>query len=135
MRAAHSTAKKPHASGNEARVERFVARYVDSPAKAELLRVLAFRPNEFQTLPEILALTASGGRDIERAIFALREFGLIQLKEGPKGTAVALAHDSVARRLAPALWAYLKKSSAQRPNGGAPQASLGRASTTPGGGP
>lgn len=108
MRAEHSPSK-PHASANQRRVERFVEKYVDSQAKAELLRVLAFRPNEFQTLPEILALTTSDPGDIEGAIFALREFGLVQLKEGPKGTAVALAHDSVARRLAPALWVFLKK--------------------------
>jgi hypothetical protein len=102
-----------HASASDAatskRVERFLARYVDSEAKAELLRVLTYRPNQFQTLPEILALTRSSGSDIERAIFTLRSLGLVQVKEGPRGTTVALSYDSIARKLAPAIWRHLKK--------------------------
>jgi biotin operon repressor len=98
------------ASATHKRVERFVEKYVDSEAKAELLRILTYRPNQFQTLPEILALTRSSSADIERAIFALRGLGL-QLKESPRGTVVALSHDSVARKLAPALRSYLKRAS------------------------
>jgi len=98
-----------HHSWSEKRIERFVEKYVDSQPKAEVLRILAFRPNQFQTLPEILALTKSSAADIERAIFALRGLGLVQLKDGPRGTAIGLTPDSVARRLAPALWAHLKR--------------------------
>lgn len=103
-----------HVSATQKRVERFVEKYIDSQAKAELLRILAFRPSQFQTLPEILALTKSSSAAIERAIFTLRGLGLLQLKDSPRGTAVALARDSVARRLAPALWAFLKKSAGQQ---------------------
>lgn len=109
MRAEH--APYSDASATHKRVERFVEKYVDSEAKAELLRILTYRPNQFQTLPEILALTRSDSADIERAIFALRGLGLLQLKESPRGTVVALSHDSVARKLAPALRSYLKRAS------------------------
>lgn len=101
-------------SETQKRVERFVEKYVDSQAKAELLRILAFRPSQFQTLPEILALTKSSSAEIERAIFTLRGLGLLQLKDSPRGSTVALAHDSVARRLAPALWTFLKKAVGQQ---------------------
>ena len=89
------------------RVEKFLAKYVDSLAKAELLRILAFRPSQFHSLPEILAQTTSSSGDLERAIFSLRGVGLVQLKEGPNGTVIGLSHDSAVRRLAQALWAYL----------------------------
>jgi len=95
-------------NANQKRVERFVAKYVDSPAKAELLRILSFRPNQFQTLPEILALTRSSLADIEQAVFSLRGLGLVQLKDGPRGTAIALSYESAARKLAHALWRHLK---------------------------
>lgn len=113
MRAERSSATE-HVSATQKRVERFVEKYIDSQAKAELLRILAFRPSQFQTLPEILALTTSSSAEIERAIFALRGLGLVQLKESPRGTAVALAHDSAARRLAPALWASLKRTAGRQ---------------------
>ncbi len=112
---AESSPSTAHVSATQKRVERFVEKYVDSQVKAELLRILAFRPSQFQTLPEILALTKSSSAEIERAIFTLRGLGLLQLKDSPRGTAVALAHDSVARRLAPALWAFLKKAASQQP--------------------
>lgn len=96
-------------SGSQKRVERFVAKYVDSQAKAELLRILAFRPNQFHTLPEILALTRASSADIEQAIFSLRGLGLVQLKDSPRDTMIALSYNSPARRLASALWSYLKK--------------------------
>jgi hypothetical protein len=97
------------ASPAQKRIDRFVEKYVDSTAKAELLRILAYRPSQFQTLPEILALTRSSSPDIERAVFALRGLGLIQLKEGPRGAAIALSPNSRVRRMAPALWRHLKK--------------------------
>lgn len=90
------------------RVEKFVYRYIDSPAKAELLRILCYRPTRFQTLPEILALSRSPAVDIERAVFSLRALGFVQLKSSPQGTAIALSPDSPARKLAPALWSHLK---------------------------
>jgi hypothetical protein len=99
------------ASTTQKQAERFADKYVDTEAKAELLRILAYRPSQFHTLPEILSLTRSGPQDIERAIFGLRGLGVLQLKESPRGPAVALSHNSLVRRIAPALWRHLKRAS------------------------
>ena len=90
------------------RVDKFVSRYVDSPAKAELLRVLCYRPAHFHSLPEILALSKSSAVDIERAAFSLRALGFVHFKSSPQGVVIALAPDSPVRKLAPNLWSHLK---------------------------
>ena len=88
------------------RLERFVQRYFDSPLKVEVIRTLAHRPNRFYTLEELATFTEANSADLERALFSLRQLGLVATKERQRGILIGLASFPVVRDMAIKLLRY-----------------------------
>lgn len=93
----------------KSRIVRFVEKYLDSPAKTEVFRILTGQPNEFKTMAQILALTELNPAEVKKAMLVLRGQNLIQVKESPSGQAYCLPYDTSIRRLLPALATFLEK--------------------------
>ena len=88
------------------RLQRFVTRYLDSPLKVEIIRVLARFPNQDYTIEELAQLVGEKPAEVERELLQLWQSGLV-LEHARGATKVArLSSTPVAREMSFRLWKY-----------------------------
>jgi DNA-binding transcriptional ArsR family regulator len=88
------------------RLQRFVTRYLDSPLKVEIVRVLARFPNQDYTIEELARLVGEKPAEVERELLHLWQSGLV-LERARGGTKVArLSSTPVTREMSFRLWKY-----------------------------
>ncbi len=88
------------------KLERFVTRSLGSPLKLEVFIHLAFHPSHSYTLEDLQSLTSVPPEDIEAALIALENRGLIFIQRLRGIVRAKLRRIPTVIRLAELLWRY-----------------------------
>lgn len=88
------------------RLQRFIARYLDSPLKIEIIRVLARFPNQDYALEELARLAGRKRAEVERELLYLWQSGLVSEHARGDTKVVRLSSTTVAREMSSRLWKY-----------------------------
>lgn len=107
-----AAARHPNREGPPAldrRLERFVQRYIDSPLKLEIMRLVARYPNRLHSLVDLEALLGAASVDIERAAMDLESLGLLQRRRRGGAWLIGLSRSPVVRELSVMLCRYASK--------------------------